>query len=591
MGMMVAPDPAAARAWRRTAWVSGMFCLVLGAVLLAGHLSVKTEDPLRSPRLKELKNQLKLNPTDEAAKEQIRQLDLKLRERYFRQIAQSHSGFYLLIGGAVLFLFAARRASDLQRQPPAVPAKPEEIADSFQGMAAARWAVAGLGLACGAGLLFLGQNPSTAIPIRAADFNKLLSSDLTSPLSNAPVAAASAPAFSQEAYQTNWPWFRGFNGGLAAVTNLPESWDAKTGDGIAWKVPSPIAGFNSPITWGSRIFFSGGDAAKREVVCLDLDSGQQLWRQPVAMEGPAGPALEIPESTGYAAATMATDGQRVYAIFATGELAAFNLDGTPAWSKKLGPLKNTYGHATSLVTWQDRVLVQLDQGEAEEAKSKLYAFNGRTGEIAWQKPRRFGASWASPIAFEAGGKAQVVLLSVPFVTSYAVQDGAELWKVECLGGEVTPSPVFAGGLVIAASPSDRLLGIKPDGQGDVSKTHILWTANDNVPDITSPVSNGELVFTVSSSGQLTCFDAKDGKKQWEHDFEMECHASPSVAGGKVYLFGQKGVAVVVEASRQFKQLFRADLDDEIHASPAFAQGKMILRGNSQIWAIGRKRAS
>ena len=60
----------------------------------------------------------------------------------------------------------------------------------------------------------------------------------------------------------------------------------------------------------------------------------------------------------------------------------------------------------------------------------------------------------------------------------------------------------------------------------MTKTHVAWTNEDNVPDVTSPASNGELVFTLTTSGMLTCFDAKDGKKHWEHDFEMECHASP-----------------------------------------------------------------
>ena len=48
------------------------------------------------------------------------------------------------------------------------------------------------------------------------------------------------------------------------------------------------------------------------------------------------------------------------------------------------------------------------------------------------------------------------------------------------------------------------------------------------------------LFMLSSSGILTCLDAKNGKKAWEHDFEIEFHASPTIAGGRVYIFGQKG---------------------------------------------------
>ena len=85
---------------------------------------------------------------------------------------------------------------------------------------------------------------------------------------------------------------------------------------------------------------------------------------------------------------------------------------------------------------------------------------------------------------------------------------------------------------------------------------------------------------------LTCLDAKDGKKQWDHDFDMECHASPSLAGDRLYLFGQKGTAVVVEAARQFKELFRTEMGDGFHASPAFAQDRIFLRGRDECVVCG-----
>jgi len=135
------------------------------------------------------------------------------------------------------------------------------------------------------------------------------------------------------------------------------------------------------------------------------------------------------------------------------------------------------------------------------------------------------------------------------------------------------------------SPSDKLLAIRPDGQGDVTKTHVAWTSEENVPDIASPVSNGELVFTLTTSGLLTCFDARDGKKLWEHDFDTDCHTSPSIAGDKLYFFGQKGAAVVLQVGRQFKQLLRTEMGDSFHASPAFAPDRIILRGTSNVWCV------
>ncbi len=333
------------------------------------------------------------------------------------------------------------------------------------------------------------------------------------------------------------------------------------------------------------MFFSGGDAAKREVFCLDASTGRMLWRQPVVVPD-SPPGVEVPESPGYAASTMATDGRRLYVIFANGDCAALDFEGKVVWTKSFGAIKNPYGFATSLATSGDRLIVQLDQGEPDENKSRLYALDGRTGKVVWQTDRKVGASWATPIVIEAAGKTQIITLAVPWVISYDAADGSELWRVEGLIGEITPSPIFAGGLVYVVSPSEKLFAIRPDGHGDVTKTHVAWTADDNIPDISSPVSNGEFVFTINSSGQLTCFDAKQGKKIWDHDFDMECQTSPSIAGSRLYLFSTKGVAIAIEAGPQFKELFRTEMNDGFHASPAFTAPRIFLRGVTNIWCLG-----
>ena len=587
------PEMTARRNWLMAAWVAGAFSVLIGMTMVFGRLSIRAEDPLKSPQLAQLKEKLRLSPADDQIKQRVRQLDLQLRQRYFSQLSRMDSGVYLLLGGVALFVLAVKQGARYQKKAPMPQPRSDAPEQSACSAARARWSVAASGTVVGGLLFILTLSLSTALPKRMAESEKALGGgDATGASEPHPTdqASPSDAASPQELIQ-NWPCFRGpGGGGVSPLTNVPVAWDVKTGAGIAWKVPSPTSGFGSPIVWSNRVFLSGGDARKREVVCLDSKTGQVLWRQTVASVAgaPAQPA-EVPESTGYAAATMATDGKRVYAFFANGDCAAFTLEGQPAWSKSFGALKNPYGHATSLTTWRDRLIVQLDQGDPEDNKSKLYALDGRTGQIVWQRPRKAGASWATPIVIEAAGKAQVIALAVPSVIAYAATDGAELWRVEGINGEITPSPVFAGGLLFVASPSEKLMAIRPDGQGDVTKTNVVWTSEDSVPDVTSPLSTGELVFMLTTGGMLTCLDAKDGKKQWDHDYDMEFHASPSVAGGRLYLFGQKGSAFVVEAARTFKELFHTEMGDGIHASPAFAPERIFLRGVTNVWCLGPAR--
>jgi outer membrane protein assembly factor BamB len=390
-------------------------------------------------------------------------------------------------------------------------------------------------------------------------------------------AAADLP--SQAEYQKNWPRFRGPDGsGVCTQGEAPLN-----ADHIAWTADVPAAGFGSPVVWGERVFLSGGDDKGCSVMCLDANSGKLLWQTSVPK---ADEAFEAPDQSGIAASTVATDGLRVYAVFANGDLAAVNFDGSVAWSKHLGAPKNLYGHTSSLLTWQDRVIVQFDQGDADDKLSKLYAFDGATGKVAWEQSRDVGSSWATPIVFEVAGKTQLLTLAPSFAISYSAKDGAELWRAECVDGEVTPSPVFAGGKLFIVSPTSKLQAYRPDGEGDVTKTHLEWIAEDGIPDITSPVSNGELVFLIDTSGMLSCYDAKDGKKQWQKDIEEECKASPSIVGGKLCLVTMKGLVIVVEAGREFKELARFPLNEEVFASPAFAGNKMFVRGMKHLICVG-----
>jgi outer membrane protein assembly factor BamB len=407
------------------------------------------------------------------------------------------------------------------------------------------------------------------------------------------LTAVAADLPSPEEYRANWPRFRGPDGGgVSAKGDVPLTCDIKTDANIAWTAEVPAAGFSSPVVWGDRVFLSGGDEAKREVMCFDVQSGKLLWQGAVPKtDGSPDENPEVPDQCGMAAATVATDGRRVYAMFSNGDLAAFNFDGSVAWAKFLGTPKNQYGHATSLLTWQDRVIVQFDQGEADDKLSKLLAFDGATGAVVWEKPRPVGASWATPIAFDAAGKSQLITLAVPWVISYSPKDGAEIWRADCLDGEVTPSPIFAGGTLFIVSPSNKLQPIRPDGTGDVTKTHLGWMAEDGIPDVTSPVSNGELIFVLNSAGMLTCYDAKNGGKQWEHDFDEACNASLSIAGNRLVIITNKGTLVAVEAAREFKELARSPLGEKVFASPAFAHSRMFVRGIAHLICIGAKSSA
>jgi outer membrane protein assembly factor BamB len=571
----------ALRFWRQLAAVAASLLLLVGVILVFAHWRDRTNDPLRSPQLLALKEKLLSSPKDESIKQQIRALDLQLRQRYFRQLGFNQGGAYLLLSAATFFLLAANGA---RRVRPSLPHPTGTAPTVEHHMTQARWsryAVSGAGILFALGLAGFALEATTPIPATVVELEKMLAHSGTA----APASDAASP---QEIHQ-NWPRFRGPDGDGRVSTNSATPWDCRSGFAVRWKTDLPLPGFNSPIVWLDRIFLTGATKDTQEVFCFSHETGELLWRRPVPKSaGSARPGPEVPEQTGFAASSMATDGRRVYAIFATGDLGAFTMEGKLVWSKNLTISKNPHGHASSLVTWEGRLIVQVDQGDPEQSLSKLYAIDGASGRVVWQRSRAVPSSWATPLAIRASGSVQIVALGVPWVMAYSVQDGAELWRVEGLNNEVTPSPVFAGGMLLAVSPNEKLLAIRPDGRGEVTKTHLAWTAEDNIPDISSPVSDGDLVFTLSTPGMLTCYDLKDGKKQWEQDLAMECNASPSIVGDQLCLISAKGMIVVAQPSRTYKELGRKPLDEPVNASPAFAGADMIIRGNTHLYCLGDK---
>lgn len=410
------------------------------------------------------------------------------------------------------------------------------------------------------------------------DFDKIITANSYFPL--------------DEQINRNWPRFRGPNGqGIVADTNVPQNWDGKTGLGILWETEVPLPGMSSPVVWQKRVFLSGADPNKQNVFCFDAVSGRLLWTGDVSVPplkaGQKPLRLDDAMSAGYAAPTVTTDGQRVYAIFPTGVVGCFDFDGNKVWKKDLGRPDNAYGYACSLVMFQNLLLIQFDQGTTEEdQKSMMIAIDGATGNFAWQKKRPVRSSWATPIIINAADKNQLIACSTPWVIAYNPADGTELWRAKCLSGDIAASPIYADGIVVAIDMYNGFIAIRPDGSGDVSSTHIAWSAREITPERSSPISKDGLIFILLGDSNVVCFRSSDGKELWEQRMKSDFWASPSLAGDRLYLLSVTGEVYIIEAGTEYKELAKCELYEECYATPAFVDGHIYIRGAKHLYCIG-----
>jgi outer membrane protein assembly factor BamB len=108
-----------------------------------------------------------------------------------------------------------------------------------------------------------------------------------------------------------------------------------------------------------------------------------------------------------------------------------------------------------------------------------------------------------------------------------------------------------------------------------------------MPDICSPVSNGEFIWLLTSfDGLLFCYKVADGTKVWEKDMRDSFIASPTLVGNNLYILSEKGIMYIIEAGPEYKELAKCELDETCHASPAFTDGRIYIRGRDNLYCIG-----
>ncbi len=616
------------------ALIAGIFCTAVAMLLLLNFWQVSKTDPIESAALNALVERLNQEPNNEELKVEIRNFDLLARKAYFNSQWQVKTGAYLLLFGAIVLAFALRIYYSLKSK---IEKPDEKLENEIASRILAQKGI----IIVGAAVMILAILASFATvnhlkyydsvnvvetaqsaptdekievievekgPQSEAEITESAEEGITEGVQPNLPEEKTAETASDDAeikqiaetkeeakpqvkvpakisgitvsdLQKNHNSFRGPLGqGIIFHKNIPTKWDGAAGTNVLWKVTVPKKGFNSPLIWGDKLFVAGADKASREVYCYNRNDGKLLWTG-VADNIPGTPAKlpNVTEDTGFSAPTLTTDGERVFAIFATGDVIAFDMDGKRVWARNLGVPDNHYGHSSSLITWANKLFIQYDTNKG----GKLFALNNSTGETVWETVRAAKISWASPVLAEVEGKYQLILTADPIVAGYDVETGKELWNVDCMMGEVGPSVGFSNGVVFAANEYARLVAINPK---DAS---IIWESDEYLPEAASPLAHNGLLMIATSYGVLVCYDAKTGEQYWEHDVGTTLYASPVFADGKLFMMDNDGMMRIYEFAKEMKLISENDLGESAGTTPAFADGRIYIRGEKNLYCIGQ----
>jgi len=405
-----------------------------------------------------------------------------------------------------------------------------------------------------------------------------IDANANAPIDDLPPATAAAG---------DWPWWRGptLNNAAAAGQNPPLKWSPT--ENVLWQVKLPGRGHGSPCIVGKRIFLPSADPDKQTIwlLCLDRDSGQRLWQTPVWQ----GALPKVHKNNSHASATPACDGERIFFPYQTDKdvrVAAVDLDGEVVFNEPVGLYTSVQGYSASPALYKSAVIVPTDGDDKKP--NKLTALHRKTGRVAWRVPRPDNREgYASPLVARVAGRDQLFMVGPDRTRGYDPENGALLWECDGPTQYNAATVAFGRDMVYATGgyPGKALLGIRADGSGDVTGTHLVWKSDKKAGYVPSPLISNGLVYAISDVGLMRCYDAASGEVVWEKDLDAPFYSSPVLAAGRIYVFDQEQKGYVVKTGRSFELLAENSLSDGVFATPVICGGRIYLRTLGDLYCL------
>jgi outer membrane protein assembly factor BamB len=392
----------------------------------------------------------------------------------------------------------------------------------------------------------------------------------------------------------NWPEFRGpLGNGHAAALGLPLQWSET--ENVVWKTPIHDKGWSSPVIWGNQIWLTtaSADGHKLFAMCIDKTTGKIV--HDIQLFEVEKPQFCHPFNS-YASPTPAIEEGRVYVHFGTyGTACLETATARIQWKQQDLICNHHRGPGSSPILFEDLLILTFDGFD----KQFVAALNKTTGATVWNKARAinypspdgdFKKAFGTPTIVEVQGQPQLISPGAMATIAYAPRTGAELWRVEAGGMNVAARPLFGHGRLFLSTGDGgfRLFAARPDGTGDVTRSHVDWKCSKSVPSRTSLLLIDDLLYMVHEGGVASCLEAKTGQPVWQHRLGGNFSASPIYANGRIYFSSQEGAVHIMDPGRTPKVLAVNKLDDGFMASPAVADNALFLRSKTHLYRIQKK---
>ena len=407
-------------------------------------------------------------------------------------------------------------------------------------------------------------------------------------------------AFALASRAEDWPQWRGSRrDGSWKEEGIRETFPTE-GLPVRWRAPVGY-GFSSPVIAQGRVYVTDAllDRPKvsGRVLCFEETTGKLLWN--FSREKTSYPdwAFVPGQEPGPNATPVVQDGK----VYATGP-QAHNLycleaaSGKLVWEMDLAQdyqIEETATISASPLVDGDRVILQVG-GKPDAC---VVAFDRKSGKEIWRSLNETG-SHASPILIKSGGRRQLIVWTTQSVSSLDPATGKLFWREGFAAGSsgAIATPVFSNDQLLVSGLMLKLDEKKPSASVLWPESHVA--TRRILSGTSTPLLQGNHVYSLNSAGNLVCLEADTGRQVWETDRVTRPKGGSSacmhmtVNGDSVFIYNELGELILAHLSpRGYEEISRTTLVVPTYgfggrkltwAAPSFANGHVFARNEKEI---------
>jgi outer membrane protein assembly factor BamB len=374
----------------------------------------------------------------------------------------------------------------------------------------------------------------------------------------------------------DWPAWRGpLRDGISRETGLLTDWP-ENGLKVVWQAPAGT-GYSSMAVVNGRLYTMFRHNDEEQVVCLDAYTGQQRWVYGY-------PTQYRNEYGGGPRSTPAVEGDRVYAVGATGLLSCINANtGKKVWDHDLlaefAAPNLQWGVSFSPLVIFNMVFV-MPGGPGGKS---LAAFNASDGRLIWQSGDD-PAGYSSPILTSAAGVSQLLCFTGTALVSVKPSTGQILWRFpwETDHRVNATTPLVRGDYVFISSGYGKGCALlKVVAEGNKLEARPVYQTNGLRDHHSGSVLWGEHIYGFDEA-RLTCLDFRTGQVLWkERGFGQ---GTLVAADGHLFILSEDGKLAIGEARPdefRKKASFKFSVQ-RCWTMPVIADGRLFVRDEEKI---------